>query len=94
MSEPGQPQTLVQAGGRVAESLVSGFNGAPSLLLIVVLNVAMILTGGFYMLRQVEQRNEVVKQVIDLVRACVLETAPLERYRLEQNRQEPSGDNP
>jgi len=92
-SQP-QPQTIIQAGGRVAENLVSGFQGSPQLLLIVTLNVAMILTGGYYMLRQDEQRNAVVKDVIDLVRACVLETSPLERYRLEQNRPEPSGGNP
>jgi hypothetical protein len=82
-SQP-QPQTIIQAGGRVAENLVSGFQGSPQLLLIVTLNVAMILTGGYYMLQQDKQRNEVVKEVITIVRACILETSPLERYRLEQ----------
>ena len=66
-----QPHTLVQATGRVAESLVGSFTGSPALLLIVVLNVAMILTGGYYMLQQDEHRNKIVIEVIGLVRACI-----------------------
>jgi hypothetical protein len=56
----------------VTKSIVSGFQGAPSLLLIVVLNVAMILTGGYYMLQQDRLRNEVNSQVIGLLEKCVL----------------------
>jgi hypothetical protein len=84
VSESHQPQTVAGNVGRVADSLVGGFAGSPSLLLIVVLNVAMILTGGYYMIKQDAQRNAVVIEVIGLVRACVLETSPLERDRIDQ----------
>ena len=83
------PQSMAQAGARVAEGLLFGFEGSPSLLLIVVLNVAMILTGGYYMLQQDQHRNEVVKEVILLVKACILETSPLERERIMQGEERP-----
>jgi len=70
------PQTIVQAGGRVAEGLVSSFTGAPTLLLIVILNITMIIMGGFFLLKQDELQAKNVAEVISLVRACILETVP------------------
>lgn len=72
----GAPQTLVQAGGRVAESLVGGFAGAPVLLLIVILNIVMILTAGYFFIRQEELRNSVQHDIVVLLQACILETVP------------------
>ena len=51
------PQTIVQAGGRVAESLVSGFAGAPTLLLIVLLNMALFAAGSWFMLTLEKYRH-------------------------------------
>jgi len=90
MDEAAQPpQSMAQAGAQMAGRLVGGFEGSPQLLLIVTLNVAMILTGGYYMIKQDQQRNEVVKEVILLVKACILETSPLERERIMQGEERP-----
>jgi len=82
MSEvPPERPMLTQATGRAADVLVGGFAGSPALLLIVVLNVAMILTGGYYMLQQDRLRNEVNSQVIGLMEKCILHTSPIERQQ-------------
>jgi hypothetical protein len=71
-----QPQTIAAAGGRVAESLIGGFVGAPVLLLIVILNIVMIVTAGYFFIRQEELRNSVQRDIVTLLQACILDTAP------------------
>ena len=75
-----QPQNLVQASGRVAEGIIGGFQGAPTLLLIVILNVCFMIVAGYYLLKQDEQRNVIGIELVGLIRACILETAPLRTF--------------
>jgi len=77
MSDTQQPQTIVQAGGRIAEGLIGGFQGAPTLLLILILNIVMIVVSGYYLLKQDEQRNLLGMELVGLIRSCILETAPI-----------------
>lgn len=70
-----QPQppapTLVQAGGRVAENIVSGFANTPTLLLIVILNVAMIVAAAYYLAAQETNRINTANQITELLRLCI-----------------------
>ena len=75
------PQTIVQAGGRVAELLVGGFAGAPTLLLIVILNIVMVLTAGYFAIQQEKLRHLVQRDMVILLQACILDTLP-EKQRL------------
>lgn len=79
---------FVATSGRVAEQIVTGFGGAPSLLLIVILNITMIITGGYFLMRQDELRVGLIQKhlefiskeredMTDMIKACILETAPL-----------------
>lgn len=52
------PQSVVQASGQVAESIIGGFKGQPALLAIIVLNVLM-MGGIFWFLHGV---NDAVRQ--------------------------------
>ena len=71
MSDHQQPQTVVQAGGRVAESIIGGFTNAPVLLLIVVLNIAFVLAAAYYMAKQEENRINTANRITDLLRLCI-----------------------
>jgi hypothetical protein len=62
-----EPISLIQVGGRVAEGVVSGFGGSPALLLIVILNVVMILSAGYFL---AEQDKLQAKVVVSLIEAC------------------------
>lgn len=54
-----------------ARALVGAFNGAPTLLLIVVLNLAAIGAAAFYLVRQDEHRQVVNAELIALLRSCI-----------------------
>lgn len=70
MSEKDQPSTIVQAGGRVADNIVTGLSGTPALLLIVILNIAMILAAAYYLSKQEEYRAATISQVTRLLTIC------------------------
>ena len=61
----------MQAGGRVAESLVSGFAGAPTLLLIVLLNMALFVAGAWFMLTLEKYRHLERVALGDLLKVCI-----------------------
>jgi hypothetical protein len=75
------PQTIVQAGGKVAEGIVAGLGGTPSLLFLVILNTAMILVAGYYLLTVEQFRAQDRTALIALIQACILETQPLSEGR-------------
>ena len=66
-----QPQTLVQAGGRVAEGIVTGLTGTPVLLLIVLLNIAMIVAAAHFLGKLEDTRAKNALQLTDLFRLCI-----------------------
>ena len=66
-----QPQTVVQAGGRVAESIIGGFTNAPVLLLIVVLNIAFVLAAAYYLAQVEAHRINTANQITELLRLCI-----------------------
>ena len=70
------PQTMVQAGGRVAESLVTGFTGAPTLLLIVLLNMALFAAGSWFMLTLEKYRHLERVALGELLKACIAPQRP------------------
>lgn len=77
MSEQGQPQNAVQASGKAFTDLIGGFQGAPTLLLIVILQLAMMIIAGWYLTEDNKVRGEVTKELVILIRGCILETAPI-----------------
>lgn len=83
----GQPTTVVQATGRVAESVIGGFSGSPALLLIVLLNVAMIVAATYFLLEANKHDYQRAIEVTQLLRSC-MDTAKTyvteQHQRLEQ----------
>jgi hypothetical protein len=73
MSEPGHPpQTLTQAGSRVAEGLLFGFAGAPALLLILVIDCAAMFAAAYFLLRQEDYRHLERVEIVTLLQACIV----------------------
>lgn len=66
-----QPQTVVQAGGRVAESIIGGLTNTPTLLFIILLNVVMIVAAAYYLAQQEKNRINTANQITDLLRLCI-----------------------
>ncbi|MEK1930344.1 MAG: hypothetical protein AAAC47_11275 [Pararhizobium sp.] len=84
MSEPTQqtvllshPPGAIQAGIAVAHDAVGSLGAQPVLLLIVVINIAFIAIGGFFLAQLESTRSSLMMSTLDIIRACVLETAPL-----------------
>lgn len=78
MTDP--PQNVVQAGTRVAEGVIGGLSSAPGMLVVVLLNMAMMAVGGYYLLRQEELRSLQQLRLTDLLQACISETVPLKAF--------------
>lgn len=66
-----QPQTVVQAGGRVAESIIGGLASTPTLLFIILLNVAMIAAAAYYLAEQERNRINTANQITELLKLCI-----------------------
>jgi hypothetical protein len=62
---------MIEATGKVAEKLVSGFTGAPALLLIVVLNVAMLGLGAWGLIAIAKLSAQGRTEVTSLLQACL-----------------------
>jgi hypothetical protein len=72
----GQPsRTIVETGGRVAESIVGGLTGTPGFLLIILLNIAFVLAAAYYLAGQEERRAATASQITDLLRICITRQA-------------------
>jgi hypothetical protein len=80
-----QPQTVllshppgaIQAGIAVAHDAVGSLGAQPVLLLIVVINIAFIAIGGFFLAQLESTRSSLMLSTLEIIRSCVLETAPL-----------------
>jgi hypothetical protein len=69
---PEPPQNIVQASGRVAESIVGGLVHTPTLLLIVLLNLSMIFAAAYYLDRQEAHRINTANRITDLLSLCIV----------------------
>jgi hypothetical protein len=49
MSDARPPQTLPGVAGEAVKDVVSGFQGAPTLLVIVILNITMIVAAAWFL---------------------------------------------
>lgn len=54
-----------------AKAVAQGFEGAPALLLILVLNVAGMLSAGYYLLQSDRLSNERAHEISELLRLCI-----------------------
>ena len=71
------PAGAIQAGIAVAHDAVGSLGAQPVLLLIVVINVVFLLVGGFFLSQLETTRSQLMLSTLEIVRACVLDTAPL-----------------
>jgi predicted permease len=71
------PQSAVQAGIAVAHDAVGSLGAQPVLLLIVIINIVFIAVGGFFLAKLEGTRSSLMLSTLEIIRACVLETAPL-----------------
>jgi hypothetical protein len=62
---------MIEATGKAAEKLVSGFAGSPAMLLVLCLNVAMIGMFGYGLLKIVEISGEGRTQIMSALQACI-----------------------
>lgn len=67
--------TIIGASGRVAENIVSGLANAPTLLLIILLNLAMILAAAYFLAQMEKTRAATAAQIADLLRLCIARPA-------------------
>jgi hypothetical protein len=70
-------QTALQLGGQSLSQITGALGTQPIMLVVVLLNVVFASIGGFFLLRLEEYRAANLTALIDLMRSCVLETAPL-----------------
>lgn len=72
MAEPRpEPTTLVQAGGRVAESIVGGLTSTPLLLVLVLINSAFIGGAAWFLLQQEHYRHDERMMLGELLKYCI-----------------------
>jgi len=71
------PPGAIQAGIAVAHDAVGSLGAQPVLLLIVIINIVFIAVGGFFLSKLEATRSGLMMSTLDIIRACVLETAPL-----------------
>lgn len=71
------PPGAIQAGIAVAHDAVGSLGAQPVLLLIVCINIAFLLVGGYFLSQLEKTRSGLMIATLDIVRHCVLDTAPL-----------------
>jgi predicted permease len=71
------PPGAIQAGIAVAHDAVGSLGAQPVLLLIVIINIVFIAVGGFFLTKLEATRSGLMIATLDIVRSCVLDTAPL-----------------
>lgn len=71
------PPGAIQAGIAVAHDAVGSLGAQPVLLLIVIINIVFIAVGGFFLTKLETTRSSLMLSTLDIIRSCVLETAPL-----------------
>lgn len=65
------PATLVQAGGRVAENIVSGLVSTPLLLVLVLVNMAYVGGAAWFLMAQENYRHDERVVLADLLKVCI-----------------------
>ena len=75
------PPGAIQAGIAVAHDAVGSLGAQPVLLLIVIINIVFIAVGGFFLSQLEGTRSHLMLSTLEIVKACVLETAPLRTNR-------------
>ena len=80
------PQTALQLGGQSLHQITAALGAQPLMLTVVLLNVVFASVGGYFLLQLEKYRAENLQALIELVRSCVLETAPLgaNREKIDQ----------
>jgi len=63
--------SVVQASGEVANRVVSSLGAQPVLLVIILLNVIMCLSAGWYLLKQEEFRHAERLRFLATVERCM-----------------------
>ena len=71
------PPGAIQAGIAVAHDAVGSLGAQPVMLLIVIINIVFIAVGGFFLSQLESTRSHLMLSTLEIIRSCVLETAPL-----------------
>lgn len=71
------PQTALQLGGQSLHQVTAALGAQPLMLTVVLLNLVFAGVGGYFLLQLERYRAANLTALIELVRSCVLETAPL-----------------
>jgi len=86
------PATALQIGGQSLHQITAALGAQPLMLTVVLLNVVFAGVGGYFLLQLEKYRAENLQALIELVRSCVLETAPLGANREKIDRLEADVD--
>ena len=80
------PSTALQLGGQSLHQITAALGAQPLMLTVVLLNLMFAGVGGFFLLKLESYRAQNLTAIIELVRSCVLETAPLgaNREKIDQ----------
>ncbi len=65
------PQNLLQAGTSVAAGVIGGLGGSPSLLGLILLNMAFIVGASWFLLQQEQYRHDERMLLGELLRECI-----------------------
>ena len=71
------PQTALQLGGQSLNSITAALGAQPLMLTVVLLNIVFASIGGYFLLQLEKYRATNLTALIDIMRSCILETAPL-----------------
>jgi hypothetical protein len=73
------PQTAIQLGAESLNQITASLGAQPLMLVVILLNIVFASIGGYFLLQLEKYRANNLTALIDLMRSCVLETAPLSR---------------
>jgi hypothetical protein len=62
---------MIETTGKVAEKVVNGLSGSPGMLLVVVLNIIMIGTCGYALVKIAEMSSLGRTQIMSVLEACI-----------------------
>jgi hypothetical protein len=67
------PRGIVETTGQVAQGVVTGLVGTPSLLAIVALNVVAICFAGWFLARLADATTARTAQMMQMIHDCMTE---------------------
>jgi len=71
------PSSTLQLGAQSLGQITSALSAQPIMLVVVLLNVVFACIGGYFLLKLESYRATNLTAMIDLMRACVLQTSPI-----------------